>query len=210
MRKMKYFFRYVSWTAYVMRGNELESEITSLPGAPFSRYYAQEPADEGIIMETQVEVSHLRMPDCPYLNQKGQLRVRIEWLECHLLFQATYHKYDDVCRIHNQQMRREIAVLQAENYSLERQLFSYQKSLAYAQAQQQQQQQTPTHHHQPPPPQPPSQHPPHQLHHTQHQLPHTPTHPHPHPLHPHSRQSPSTHHPSTHLERSASTDTEYA
>lgn len=31
--------------------------------------------------------------------------------------------------------RREISVLQAENYSLERQLFSYQKSLAYAQAQ---------------------------------------------------------------------------
>lgn len=31
--------------------------------------------------------------------------------------------------------RREIAVLQTENYSLERQLFSYQKSLAYAQAQ---------------------------------------------------------------------------
>lgn len=31
--------------------------------------------------------------------------------------------------------RREITVLQAENYSLERQLFSYQKSLAFAQAQ---------------------------------------------------------------------------
>lgn len=31
--------------------------------------------------------------------------------------------------------RREIAALQAENYALERQLFSYQKSLAYAQAQ---------------------------------------------------------------------------
>lgn len=31
--------------------------------------------------------------------------------------------------------RREITALQAENYSLERQLFSYQKSLAYAQAQ---------------------------------------------------------------------------
>lgn len=31
--------------------------------------------------------------------------------------------------------RREIAALQAENYSLERQLFSYQKTLAYAQAQ---------------------------------------------------------------------------
>lgn len=31
--------------------------------------------------------------------------------------------------------RKEIAALQAENYALERQLFSYQKSLAYAQAQ---------------------------------------------------------------------------
>lgn len=32
--------------------------------------------------------------------------------------------------------RREIGALQAENYSLERQLFSYQKSIAYAHAHQ--------------------------------------------------------------------------
>lgn len=124
-----------------MRGEDLETEAIGLPGAPFSRYYAQEPIDEGIIMETSLGVDEVKDTNCPFLTDKGQIRVRLEWNESHLLFQATYHKYDDVCRVHNQQMRREIAALQAENYSLERQLFSYQKSLAYAQAQQQQQQQ---------------------------------------------------------------------
>ncbi|XP_015585067.1 uncharacterized protein LOC107262917 [Cephus cinctus] len=135
--------RYVSWSAYLMRGEEPDMEAAGLPGAPFSRYYAQEPADEGIIMETSLGVTEVKDDQCPFLTDKGQLRVRLEWNESHLLFQATYHKYDDVCRVHNQQMRREIAALQAENYSLERQLFSYQKSLAYAQAQQQSQQQGP-------------------------------------------------------------------
>lgn len=129
--------RYVSWSAYLMRGEEHDAKTISLPGAPFSRYYAQETVDEGIIMETSLIVQDVKDSRCPVLTSKGQLRVRLEWNESHLLFQATYHKYDDVCRIHNQQMRREIAALQAENYSLERQLFSYQKSLAFAQAQQQ-------------------------------------------------------------------------
>ncbi|XP_023288998.1 uncharacterized protein LOC111674097 [Orussus abietinus] len=128
--------RYVSWSAYLMRSEDSDAEAIELPGAPFSRYYAQEPVDEGIIMETKLGVSEVKDNHCPFLTDKGQLRVRLEWNESHLLFQATYHKYDDVCRVHNQQMRREIATLQAENYSLERQLFSYQKSLAYAQAQQ--------------------------------------------------------------------------
>ncbi|XP_058802211.1 uncharacterized protein LOC131670549 isoform X2 [Phymastichus coffea] len=166
--------RYVSWTAYLIRAGESATEIVSLPGAPFSRYYAQENADEGIIMETSIGVNDVKGDDCPFVTEKGQIRVRIEWLESHLLFQATYHKYDDVCRVHNQQMRREIAALQAENYSLERQLFSYQKSLAYAQAQQQQsgdEAEAPSH---------PGSH---------HQ---------------------SNQHQSAHLERSASTDTEYA
>ena len=133
--------RFVSWTAYLIRGEEPTTEAVGLPGAPFSRYYAQEPVDEGIMMETALGVAEVRDEHCPFVSDKGQLRVRIEWNESHLLFQATYHKYDDVCRVHNQQMRREIAALQAENYSLERQLFSYQKSLAYAQAQEQEQQQ---------------------------------------------------------------------
>lgn len=131
--------RYVSWTAFLVRGESSKTELVSLPGAPFSRYYAQEAADEGIIMETNLDVNEVKNERCSYMTNKGQIRVRIEWNESHLLFQATYHKYDDVCRIHNQQMRREIAALQAENYTLERQLFIYQKSLAYAHAQQNQQ-----------------------------------------------------------------------
>lgn len=47
----------------------------------------------------------IREPGCPYLTDKSQLRVQVEWDESYLLFQATYHKYDDVCRIHNYQMR---------------------------------------------------------------------------------------------------------
>jgi len=50
-------------------------------------------------------IIQMREPGCPYLTDKGQLRVQVEWGECYLLFQATYHKYDDVCRIHNYQMR---------------------------------------------------------------------------------------------------------
>ncbi|XP_039277029.1 uncharacterized protein LOC111043531 [Nilaparvata lugens] len=126
--------RYVCWTAYLLRfhGKSGHVEPVPLPGAPFSHYYAQESSDEGIIMETDIGVKELREPNCPYLTDKGQLRVQVEWEESYLLFQATYHKYDDVSRLHNQQMRREIMTLQAENYSLERQLFSYQKSIAFA------------------------------------------------------------------------------
>ncbi|XP_043483201.1 uncharacterized protein LOC122511786 [Leptopilina heterotoma] len=135
--------RYVSWSAYMMRGDEQDPEAISLPGAPFSRYYAQEPADEGIIMETSLGVNEVKDEHCPFVTDKGQIRIRLEWNESHLLFQATYHKYDDVCRVHNQQMRREIATLQAENYHLERELFTYQKSLAFAQQQNQQTQPSP-------------------------------------------------------------------
>ncbi|XP_046398446.1 uncharacterized protein LOC124165208 [Ischnura elegans] len=126
--------RYVCWTAFLLRYHHKSGlvEPVALPGGPFSHYYAQDVSDEGIIMETDIPVKEMREPDCPYLTEKGQVRVRVEWGECHLLFQATYHKYDDVSRIHNHQMRREISALQAENYSLERQLFSYQKSIAYA------------------------------------------------------------------------------
>ncbi|KAF7394764.1 hypothetical protein HZH66_007938 [Vespula vulgaris] len=172
--------RYVNWSAYLLRGDEPDTVAIGLPGAPFSRYYAQESVDEGIIMETNLDTNEIKDNHCPFLTDKKQLRIRLEWNESHLLFQATYHKYDDVCRIHNQQMRREIASLQAENYSLERQLFSYQKSLAFAQAQQQQHQQQ------------------QQQQQQQHQQ--------------QQQQQSQTRHTShqAHLERSTSTDTEYA
>ncbi|KAL5241352.1 hypothetical protein ACI65C_008762, partial [Semiaphis heraclei] len=127
---------YVCWTAYLLRyhGKTGHVEPVPLPGAPFSHYYATDATDEGIIMETDISVKELRDSGCPFLTDKGQLRVQIEWEESYLLFQATYHKYDDVSRTHNYQMRREITALQAENYSLERQLFSYQKSMSLVQS----------------------------------------------------------------------------
>ncbi|XP_075976501.1 uncharacterized protein LOC142976810 isoform X2 [Anticarsia gemmatalis] len=128
--------RYVSWTAWLVRTGTApgEPDAEELPGAPFEHYYAQDSADEGIMMETALRVEDVSRPGCNLLHG-GELRVRLEWGDTYLLFQATYHVYDDLCRLHAHQMRREITVLQAENYSLERQLFSYQKSLAYAQAQ---------------------------------------------------------------------------
>ncbi|CAH2102154.1 unnamed protein product [Euphydryas editha] len=129
--------RYVSWSAWLVRSAPApgEPEAEELPGAPFENYYAQESADEGLMMETALRVEDVSRTGCPFLHPGGELHVRLEWSDTYLLFQATYHVYDDLCRLHAYQMRREIAALQAENYSLERQLFSYQKSLAYAQAQ---------------------------------------------------------------------------
>ncbi|ODM88432.1 hypothetical protein Ocin01_18250 [Orchesella cincta] len=130
--------RYVSWSAYLLRYNSKTGLLDpiSCTHAPYSHYYVQEEVDDGIIMETDVTVKEVRDPNSFYLNDKRQVRIQIEWGESYLLFQATYHKYDDVTRMHNFQMRREIGALQAENYSLERQLFSYQKSIAYAHAHQ--------------------------------------------------------------------------
>lgn len=50
-------------------------------------------------------IFQLRDSGCPFVTDKGQLRVQVEWEESYLLFQATYHKYDDVSRTHNYQMR---------------------------------------------------------------------------------------------------------
>ncbi|KAK8379643.1 hypothetical protein O3P69_019544 [Scylla paramamosain] len=43
-------------------------------------------------------------------TREKEITVQVEWVESLLLFQATYHKYDDVTRMHNFQMRREISV----------------------------------------------------------------------------------------------------
>ncbi|XP_041975810.1 uncharacterized protein LOC121730735 [Aricia agestis] len=128
--------RYVSWSAWLVRAGAApgEPDAEELPGSPFEHYYAQESADEGLMMETALRVEEVSRAGCVW-QHAGELRVRLEWNDTYMLFQATYHVYDDLCRLHVHQMRREIAALQAENYALERQLFSYQKSLAYAQAQ---------------------------------------------------------------------------
>merc|ERR1712137_1438744 len=125
--------RYVSWCASLLRPatNTKINQMETIPfsGSHYSNYYVQEKSEDGVVMESTVPVKDLLKAGNTYVSDKQQLRIQIEWDETLLLFQATYHKYDDVSRIHNYQMRKEITVLQSENYSLERQLFSYQRSL---------------------------------------------------------------------------------
>lgn len=40
-----------------------------------------------------------------YLEMEGHLTVHIEWCDSLMLFNHIYHKYDDISRIHCQQMR---------------------------------------------------------------------------------------------------------
>ncbi|XP_054710150.1 uncharacterized protein LOC129219863 [Uloborus diversus] len=124
--------RSVSWNAYVVRDHPSTGtkESVIVLNAPHNNYYVQDGVDTGVIMETNIPVRQVREMNSAYLENNTHLTVHIEWLESMLLFSALYHKYDDVCRIHGHQMKREITALQVENYSLERQLFSYQKSLA--------------------------------------------------------------------------------
>ncbi|XP_066959176.1 LOW QUALITY PROTEIN: uncharacterized protein [Macrobrachium rosenbergii] len=126
--------RYVCRNAYLLRrASRGYVESVCLANGPFSNlYYAQETSDDGLMMESDVPVKEIKEGPSPYVDERKELTVQIEWVESLLLFQATYHKYDDVTRMHNYQMRREITALEAENFSLERQLFSYQKSIAYA------------------------------------------------------------------------------
>ncbi|GBP38718.1 hypothetical protein EVAR_22367_1 [Eumeta japonica] len=105
--------RYVSWSAWLVSdtGNTDSTEdAVPLPGAPFSHYYAQENADEGLMMETPLSMREASAPGCRFVHTgatggSGELLVRLEWSECYLLFQATYHIYDDLCRRHGHQMR---------------------------------------------------------------------------------------------------------
>lgn len=126
--------RHVSWSAHVIRRHPKTGgkEPITVLNAPLSKYYVQDESDEGVIMETGIPMREINDPCFRYLESNNQIIVQVEWIESLLLFQSTYHKYDDTSRAQNYQMKREINALQAENYSLERQLFSYQKSLAYA------------------------------------------------------------------------------
>lgn len=125
--------RYVTWSAHVIRRNPKTGlkEVITVQKAPLSHYYVQEEIDDGIIMETDIPIQEINDPAFRFLESSNNLTVQIEWIESLMLFQASYHKYDEVCRAQNYQMRKEISALQAENYHLEQQLVSYQKSLAY-------------------------------------------------------------------------------
>ncbi|XP_076449491.1 uncharacterized protein LOC143285925 [Babylonia areolata] len=70
-------------------------------------------------------------PDSIYVDPEDRkMSVYVEWQESHLLILPNYNSQDDVTRLHKHQMTREIMALQAENYALEKQLYSYQQSIA--------------------------------------------------------------------------------
>ena len=53
------------------------------------------------------QLTNLQVKDgvSEYLEDGGYLRVRIQWEQSFQLFQSTYRQYDEVVKIHNQQMR---------------------------------------------------------------------------------------------------------
>nr|KAG5709012.1 hypothetical protein BaRGS_004651 [Batillaria attramentaria] len=123
------FSRYVSWHLRLLtRGN---SRAARPLNGPFNKYYVQQELDEGFTMKTDIPVEEVTDPDSVYVDPEDRrLAVYVEWLESHLLITPNYHSHDDVIRLHKHQMTREIMALQAENYALERQLYSYQQSIA--------------------------------------------------------------------------------
>ncbi|CAM1311499.1 Uncharacterised protein g5709 [Pycnogonum litorale] len=126
--------RFVCWQAHMVRRNTTTGicECVPVSAFPYSAYFVQDDSDMGTVMETDIPTKEVLEQNNQYTAGKDHLNIQIEWIESQMLFQATYHKYDDLFRIHNNQMRREIGALQCENYSLERQLVSYQKSLSLA------------------------------------------------------------------------------
>ncbi|XP_041376336.1 uncharacterized protein LOC121388875 [Gigantopelta aegis] len=123
------FSRYVAWNVKVISQNT--SKPVKAQDGPFCKYYVQQDLDDGVQAKTDIPVDELVDPDSVYLDpEERKLTVQIDWVDSHLLVQPTYNSLDDVPRIHKQQMWREIMALQAENYALEKQLYSYQQSIA--------------------------------------------------------------------------------
>ncbi|KAK3085279.1 hypothetical protein FSP39_000966 [Pinctada imbricata] len=124
------FTRYVNFNLSVLPINPDKPAVRAVDG-PFYRYYVQEDLDDGMLIRTNIRIDELQGAESEYLTQDDQrLLVHVEWIDSQLLVSPTYHSLDDVARVHKHQMMREILALQAENYALEKQLYSYQKSIA--------------------------------------------------------------------------------
>lgn len=98
--------RYVSWSAYLLRFNSKTGLLDpiSCTHAPYSHYYVQEEADDGIIMETDVTVKEVRFfaSDLSllaggklkemgtFLWSLSNLLLRINTLNCATIFVNTF------------------------------------------------------------------------------------------------------------------------
>ncbi|XP_076439295.1 uncharacterized protein LOC143278148 [Babylonia areolata] len=123
------FTRYVSWRLRLVTSSS-SSSTTAVLG-PYNKYYVQQDLDEGFVMNTDLPVTEVTDPHGIYLDPVDRkLTVYLEWQESHLMMTPHYCSRDDVTRLHKHQMTREIMALQAENYALEKQVYSYQQSMA--------------------------------------------------------------------------------
>ncbi|KAK2141779.1 hypothetical protein LSH36_1042g00007 [Paralvinella palmiformis] len=100
-------------------------------GSPFYEYYSQNDPDDCFDVCTDITVESLQDADSVYLDPEfHRMTIQVEWLETHVLHHERYQRLDDINSKHKHQMLREIMALQAENYALEKQLYSYQVSIA--------------------------------------------------------------------------------
>ncbi|VDI25051.1 uncharacterized protein [Mytilus edulis] len=121
--------RYVAFNLGIVpySGNQYVRAING----PFVKYYVQDDHDDGYLIHTDIPIEEISSPDNDWVSTEDQhITVHVEWIDSQLLIYPTYHRLDDVARVHKQQMIREILALQSENYALEKQLYSYQQSIA--------------------------------------------------------------------------------
>ncbi|XP_013418227.1 uncharacterized protein LOC106179232 [Lingula anatina] len=125
------YTRFVNWSVAIVPALRTYKPVKGLDG-PYTSYYSQQTdAEKGYEMVTNIRTEELNDPDNIYLDENDHtLTVEIHWLMSHLLYQVEYGKTDDVHKVQRHQMSRELLALQAENYSLEKQLHSYQQAIA--------------------------------------------------------------------------------
>jgi len=130
--------RYVCWSAYILKSHHklksalglgLEEEdgkdyTAKLPldRKMYFQYYVQDDADAGTLMDTKIPISEVKDSSNGYVVNRSNVRVLVEWLQSSVLFQSTYHNYDDVARVQTYQMRQELCNLRLENEKLEERL----------------------------------------------------------------------------------------
>ena len=101
----------------------------------YFQYYVQDDTDDGVLMNTKIKVKEviwslklkltsdffsqipinrrkltsktfqIEDPAHGYLVNRNRVKVHVEWLQSFLLFQSSYHHYDDLIRIQTYQMR---------------------------------------------------------------------------------------------------------
>ncbi|CAB4065232.1 unnamed protein product [Lepeophtheirus salmonis] len=109
--------RYVCWSAYLIKNHpKLKHALGG--GSKPKDYTAKIPLDQKALFP-------ILYSSLGYLIGRSNIRIQIEWIQSYLLFQSTYHHYDDLIRVQTYQMRHDIANLRLENDMLEQRLCLY-------------------------------------------------------------------------------------